>query len=99
MNKAEFVEKLYERRSDDIRTKAAAERIASDVFEIIAEGVAKNGSARFAGFGTFVIVKRAARTGTDPQTKAKIKIKAKNVIKFKPAQALKDLAAKSKAAN
>ena len=36
------------------------------------------------GFGTFKVVRRKARIGRNPQTGEKIKIKAKNVVKFKP---------------
>ena len=35
------------------------------------------------GFGTFSVNKRPARTGINPATKAKIKIAAKKVVKFK----------------
>jgi len=35
------------------------------------------------GFGTFKTVRRKARTGRNPQTGEKIKIKAKDVVKFK----------------
>lgn len=97
MNKADLVNKLYDKRSEDIKTKAATERIVSDIFDIIAEETAKDGEARFAGFGTFKIVKRAARTGTNPQDGSKIKIKATKVVKFSPAKDFKDRAAKSKA--
>ena len=97
MNKADLVNKLYERRGDDIPTKAAAERIVTDVFELIADGTVKDGEARFAGFGSFTITKRAARTGTNPQTGEKLKIKAKKVAKFSPAKDFKEAAAKSKA--
>ena len=34
------------------------------------------------GFGTFRIVKRKARIGRNPQTGEKIRIAAKNVVKF-----------------
>lgn len=97
MNKADLVNALYDKRGEDIKTKAAAERIVSDIFELIAEGTAKEGEARFAGFGSFKIAHRAARNGIDPQTRKKIKIKATKVAKFVPAKAFKDLAAKSKA--
>ena len=36
------------------------------------------------GFGTFKVVRRKARIGRNPQTGEKIKIAAKNVVKFKP---------------
>ena len=42
------------------------------------------------GFGTFSKVRRKARSGRNPQTGAKIKIKARNAVKFKPGKALKD---------
>lgn len=97
MNKAELVEKLYAKRGDDIKTKAAAERIVSDVFDLVVEGTCKDGEARFAGFGTLKIAQRSARNGVDPQTGEKIKIKAKKVAKFVPAKDFKEKAAKSKA--
>ena len=41
------------------------------------------------GFGTFQVKKRRARNGRNPQTGAPIKIKAKNVVKFKAGKGLK----------
>jgi DNA-binding protein HU-beta len=41
------------------------------------------------GFGTFSKVRRKAREGRNPQTGAKIKIKARNAVTFKPGKALK----------
>jgi len=35
------------------------------------------------GFGSFYVVKRNARTGRNPQTGAKMTIKAKKVVKFR----------------
>ncbi|KPK22986.1 MAG: DNA-binding protein, partial [Nitrospira bacterium SG8_3] len=40
-------------------------------------------------FGTFSKVRRKAREGRNPQTGAKIKIKARNAVKFTPGKALK----------
>jgi DNA-binding protein HU-beta len=42
------------------------------------------------GFGTFVVRKRAARTGRNPRTGDTIKIKASKVPAFKAGKALKD---------
>jgi DNA-binding protein HU-beta len=47
------------------------------------------------GFGTFGARKRKARNGRNPQTGAKIKIKAKTVPVFKPGKALKDAVGRS----
>ncbi|RLB80734.1 MAG: DNA-binding protein, partial [Deltaproteobacteria bacterium] len=42
------------------------------------------------GFGTFSKVRHKARKGRNPQTGEAIKIKARNVVKFKAGKALKD---------
>ncbi|MGD8835457.1 MAG: HU family DNA-binding protein, partial [Desulfobacteraceae bacterium] len=42
------------------------------------------------GFGTFQKTRRKARKGRNPQTGEEIKIKARNVVKFKPGKKLKD---------
>ena len=43
-----------------------------------------------AGFGTFKVNKRKARTGRNPRTGEELKIKATDVPKFVPGKALKD---------
>jgi DNA-binding protein HU-beta len=43
----------------------------------------KDGKLTLVGFGTFAKVRRKARTGINPQTGKKIKIKARNAVKFK----------------
>ncbi len=50
----------------------------------------KNGKVTLIGFGTFLKAKRKARTGRNPQTGAPIKIKAANVVKFKPGKKLRE---------
>ncbi len=53
-----------------------------------AGALAKGDKVSLAGFGTFSISKRAARTGRNPQTGASIQIKAKKVVRFKAGAAL-----------
>jgi DNA-binding protein HU-beta len=50
----------------------------------------KNGKVTLVGFGTFQKTRRKARKGRNPQTGEQIKIKARNVVKFKPGKKLKD---------
>jgi DNA-binding protein HU-beta len=50
----------------------------------------KNGKVTLVGFGTFQKVRRKARKGRNPQTGAPIKIKATNVVKFRPGKKLRD---------
>ena len=51
----------------------------------------KGKKVQMAGLGTFDLNRRQARTGRNPQTGEKVKIKAKTVVKFRPSKALKDL--------
>ena len=50
----------------------------------------KDGKVTLVGFGTFQKSRRKARKGRNPQTGNPIKIKAKNVVKFKAGKKLKD---------
>ena len=43
-----------------------------------------------AGFGTFAIERKHARTGRDPRNGAPIRIAAKNVVKFRPGTELSE---------
>jgi DNA-binding protein HU-beta len=91
MKKSEIIEHLAARHA---LTKTAAQLILEDVVNVINEGVRKDGRINISGLGTFSVAKRAARTGYNPQTKTKIKIKSSKVAKFKPAPALKEAASK-----
>ncbi|MBR4198369.1 MAG: HU family DNA-binding protein [Bacteroidales bacterium] len=58
---------------------------ALEAFVNVTEETLKAGDKiSLVGFGTFGIAERKARTGINPKTKAKIKIAAKKVVKFKP---------------
>ncbi len=91
MTKAELVAMVADKA--DI-TKKDAEKAISAVVESITETLAKGEKIQLVGFGTFEVRERAARTGINPQTKAKIKIKASKVPAFKAGSALKDAVAK-----
>jgi DNA-binding protein HU-beta len=80
MNKAELIEKIA--GDADISKKQAAAALDSFT-EAVEKTLKKGDKVTLVGFGTFSVSKRAARTGRNPQTGAKIKIKAKKVAKFK----------------
>lgn len=83
MNKSELVLEIQKLLGKEA-TKACAETALNVVLAAITSGVKKNKMLRLIGFGTFSVVERKARMGINPQTKAKIKIKASKVVKFKP---------------
>lgn len=72
-------------------TKKAATEAVNYVFDEAAKTLKKGGTVDINGFGKFTVKKRAARTGINPRTKEKIKIKAAKVPAFKASKTLKDL--------
>lgn len=80
MNKTELVQAIAE-KADLTKVQAKA---ALDAALCAVEGALKKGDkVALIGFGTFQVVKKDARQGINPMTKAKIKIPAKKVVKFK----------------
>ena len=55
----------------------------------IAGALKKGQSVQLIGFGTFKVVARKARTGVNPKTGEKIKIKASKAVKFGAGKELK----------
>ena len=74
-------------------TKADSERALNSFLEIAKSTIQKEGKLPLAGFGTFVVVDRKARTGRNPQTGAPIQIKASKVVRFRPGKELKEAVA------
>jgi len=57
---------------------------------IIAAELKGGGKVTIPGFGTFNVKTRAARTGTNPSTGAKMNIPERNHVAFKAGKVLKD---------
>lgn len=72
-------------------TKSDANRAVDAVLDVITATLKKGGEIRLAGFGTFRVAKRAARTGRNPQTGAAINIPASKQPKFSAGKSLKDV--------
>jgi DNA-binding protein HU-beta len=88
MNKAELVTNVQKALGKET-SKAAAEKSVSAVIDSIASALKKGQSVQLIGFGTFKVVSRKARTGVNPKTKEKIKIKASKAVKFGAGKELK----------
>ena len=86
MNKADLIEAVAGVTS----TKKEAAAAVDCVLDAIAKALKKKEDVTLVGFGTFTVKKRKARSGRNPQTGEKIKIKAKSVPAFRPGKALKD---------
>lgn len=70
-------------------TKAEAGKALDALLGAIKKAMKKGEGVTLVGFGTFSVVKKAARTGRNPRTGAPIKIAAKKVPKFTAGKALK----------
>lgn len=88
MTKVELIDKIA---TDAGISKAAAGAALNSFVDNVAKAMKKKeGKLTLVGFGTFLKAQRKARTGRNPQTGETIKIKAKNVIKFKAGKKLKE---------
>lgn len=83
MNRAQLVERIQKELGKET-SKAAAERSLNAVLSSIKAGVKKEKAVQLVGFGTFQVKTRSARTGINPKTGEKIKIKASKTVGFKP---------------
>lgn len=87
MTKTTLITAIAEKQG--ITKKAAGEQI-DEVFQVIIEGIAKDGGLSIPGFGVFEVKKMAARDGRNPLTGEAIKIAEKNKVKFKAYNVLKE---------
>ena len=87
MTKEELVAKAAQ---DAGITKTQAANALKSVLASIEKALSKGDKVSLVGFGTFSVVKRAAREGRNPATGAPIRIPAANVPKFKAGKKLKE---------
>jgi integration host factor subunit alpha len=86
MTKADIVEKIYEKVG--FSKKESAELVEL-VFDIVKRTLEQGDKIKIAGFGNFVVKKKADRRGRNPQTGEEITISARRILTFKPSQVLK----------
>jgi DNA-binding protein HU-beta len=91
VNRKELVESIQKNKDLTDLSKKAIDTVLSTALDSIKKAVKKGDDVSLIGFGTFTKQKRKARTGVNPATGEKIKIKAKNVVKFKAGKAFKEM--------
>jgi len=87
MTKAELIAEIAKKTQ---LSKGDTEKSLNAFIEVAKKTLKKEGRLALAGFGTFVVSKRKARKGRNPQTGEVIKIKASKVVRFKAGKALKE---------
>ena len=80
MNKSDLIDAMA---ADAGITKAAAKKALESVTGNVTGALKKGNKVALVGWGTWSVSKRAARTGRNPKTGDAIRIKAKNVVKFR----------------
>ena len=88
MNRQDLIDAIAE---DTEASKAATTRFLDSLITIVQNEVAKGGTVKLTGFGTFEKAAVAARTGRNPKTGAPIKIPSTHKPKFTPGATFKDL--------
>ena len=85
MNRKELVEAILKNKEINHLTKKDADLFINTMLDTIKRSVKKGDDVSLVGFGTFT------RTGVNPATGEKIKIKAKTLPKFRPGKAWKEM--------
>jgi DNA-binding protein HU-beta len=86
VNKEQLVERVADKTG---ATKKDAMDILNTALDMVAGSLKKGEKVTLVGFGTFLVRKRKARDGRNPQTGAKIRIPAKRVPAFTAGKELK----------
>jgi DNA-binding protein HU-beta len=87
VTKADLVNAMAEKAG---LSKTDAEKALKAFADAVTDALKAGEKVALVGFGTFSVSSRAARTGKNPQTGAKINIPAAKTPKFKAGKALKD---------
>lgn len=90
MNKKELINHLTHTGV----TAKQAEDVLNALITTVQDTVRAGNELTITDLGKFGTVQRAAKTGRNPKTGETIQIPAKRAVKFSPAKALKDAAAK-----
>jgi integration host factor subunit alpha len=86
MTKADLAEKVYEKLSC---TKDEAFDLVELTLEALKEAIATEGHVKISGFGNFIVKRKEARKGRNPQTGDEITITPRKVLTFKASPVLK----------
>lgn len=74
----------------NLETKKQAQQVVDAFLDTIVKTLGRGEEVAITGFGTFRVVKRAARMGINPKTGEKIQIAASTKPKFKAGKGLKE---------
>lgn len=82
---------IYEIHLKTEYPKVEVEAIVNSMLDIMAESLKNGNSVSLYGFGSFLVSKREAKEIYIPGSSTKVKVPAKNSVKFKAGKKLKRL--------
>ena len=88
MNRAALIEYVQRGMGKDA-SRVAADRAVALVIEGIKVGLQKDKAVQLIGFGTFKVVERKARLGTNPNTREPLNIKESRTVRLAVAKDLR----------
>jgi DNA-binding protein HU-beta len=71
-------------------TKRTSKKAVDAIISAITDSLAGGEKVTLVGFGRFEVRRRKARTGVNPQTRERLDIPAKNVVRFKAGKRLRE---------
>ena len=86
MNKGELITEV----AKVVSTKKEAQKAVDCILSSIQDALVNKEAVQIAGFGSFKVAHRSARTGRSPQTGAEMASPSRTVAKFVPGKALKE---------
>ena len=87
MHKTQLIKEIATHAS---LSKKDASNALESFLKVVVKSLKKGDSVTLIGFGTFKVVKTAARKGRNPQTGKEITIKPSKRVKFSAGKSLKD---------
>lgn len=88
MTKQDLIETIHKDNKWGLNKKSTGEVIEA-VFSMVSKAIKKDRRFSYPGFGIFKVRNRQARSGRNPQTGQKIRIKASKTVGFRPAKELR----------
>ena len=87
MNEAELV--VEENSQSDRVNKETSREAVDAIISAIIDSLGREERVTLVGFRTLEVMERKAREGVNPQTRARLDISAKNVVRFKAGKGLR----------
>ncbi len=86
MTKADLVDTMAKATGE---SKSSAERALNEFVTSVVESLRRGRHVTITGFGTFIVVRRAARTVKNPRNGKTMSVPAARVPRFRPSRSVK----------